>query len=138
MKNIYFACSITGGREDALIYSKLIDYLKTKGKVLTEHLGNSDLLSTGENLSNEEIYKRDVNWIKESDIIIAEVTKPSLGVGYELGLAESLGIKIICLFREDETTKDRRLSAMVAGNEYNTVIRYKTLEDIILKLDEII
>ena len=76
--------------------------------------------------------------LKESDIIIAEVTKPSLGVGYELGLAESLGIKIICLFREDETTKDRRLSAMVAGNEYNTVIRYKTLEDIILKLDEII
>jgi len=138
MKKIYFAGSITGGRDDAPIYSKLINYLKTKGKVLTEHLGSSALLDKGEDLSNEEIYNRDCNWIKESDIVIAEVTKPSLGVGYELGLAESLNIKIICLFRDDETTMNRRLSAMVAGNKHNIVIRYKDIDDIILKLNELL
>ncbi len=138
MKKIYFAGSITGGRDDAPIYAKLIEYLKTKGNVLTEHLGNSTLLSTGEKLTNEEIYIRDVDWIKEADIVIAEVTKPSLGVGYELGFAEKLNIPIICLYREDETNKDKRLSAMIDGNKYNTIIRYKDINDILFKLNKLL
>ena len=64
-------------------------------------------------MPDSEIFERDVAWIHEADFIVAEVTQPSLGVGYELGLAESVGKPIICLFRE---TEDRRLSAMIAGN----------------------
>jgi nucleoside 2-deoxyribosyltransferase len=136
--NIYFAGSITGGREDAPIYLKLIDYLKTKGVVLTEHLGSSNLLSTGEDKSPEYIYLRDVNWIKEADIVIAEVTKPSLGVGYEIGLAENLNKKIICLYRENDDNKDKMLSKMISGNKYNTIIKYKTIDEIILILNKLI
>ncbi|MEI8364518.1 MAG: nucleoside 2-deoxyribosyltransferase [archaeon] len=143
MKNIYFAGSITGGRDDAPVYAILIEYLKTKGKVLTEHIGSSSILEKGEENSNEgtkmsfeDIYLRDIDWIKEADILIAEVTKPSLGVGYELGFAEKLNIPIICLYREDETNKDKRLSAMVDGNKYNIVIKYKNINDVILQLDK--
>ncbi len=59
------------------------------------------------------ISQRDVAWIRAADIIVGEVTQPSSGVGYELGLAESVGKPVICLSREKE---DRRLSAMIAGN----------------------
>jgi len=127
MIKIYFAGSITGGRNDQEIYFELIDHLKTKGSVLTEHLANSNLSSYGEtHISLEEIYTRDVNWIKESDIVIAEVTQVSLGVGYELGYAESLGKKMYCFYREKEGT---RLSAMLSGNPRIKVIKYKNISE---------
>ncbi len=135
MIKIYFAGSITGGRGDQEIYFELINHLKTKGRVLTEHLANSNLSSYGEtHISLEEIYTRDVNWIKEADIIIAEVTQVSLGVGYELGFAESLGKKIYCFYREKEET---RLSAMISGNSRIKVIKYKTIIQAIEEINKI-
>ncbi len=59
--------------------------------------------------------------IKEADFVIAEVTNPSLGVGYELGYAETLRKPILCVFNKDS---ERKLSAMVSGNPYNKVIEY--------------
>jgi len=132
---IYFAGSISGGRNDQSIYLQIINFLKTKGNVLTEHIANSNLSSYGEqNITVEEIYTRDVNWIRESDVLIAEVTQISLGVGYELGFAESLGKKIICLYREQE---GRRLSAMISGNKNFKVIIYKEFDEIKEKLNKL-
>jgi hypothetical protein len=70
---------------------------------------------------------QNLGYRSESDIIVAEVTAPSLGVGYELGQAESMNKKIICLYRE---TENKRLSAMISGNEYMKIFKYRTLEDI--------
>ena len=73
-----------------------------------------------------------MEWLNESDMVIAEVTQPSLGVGYELGWAE--GKKpIICLYREQE---GKRLSAMISGNKNMTVFKYKDLDDAKGILDE--
>lgn len=41
---IYFAGSIRGGRKDAGLYKKIIDYLGKYGEVLTEHIGNKKIL----------------------------------------------------------------------------------------------
>jgi hypothetical protein len=38
--NIYFCGSIRGGRNLAATYEKMIEMLKSYGKVLTEHLGS--------------------------------------------------------------------------------------------------
>ena len=80
----------------------------------------------------EEIYQRDINWIKECDIVVAEVSTPSLGVGYEISYAEHLEKKIVCLC--DETV---RVSAMIGGNNKLELIRYKDDDDLILKLEKI-
>ncbi len=42
---IYFAGSIRGGRDDAEIYSGIIELLKRYGDVLTEHVGDRTLSS---------------------------------------------------------------------------------------------
>ena len=111
---IYFAGAIRGGREDAQLYENIIAYLKDKGEVLTEHVGSTNLNWKGEiSRKDEEIYDRDIKWLKSSDIVVAEVTTPSLGVGYELGIAEKLNIPALCLYRSDEGS---RLSAMISGN----------------------
>ena len=130
---IYFAGSIRGGREDKDLYLKIIELLKQYGTVLTEHVGDKDLTRAGENnLSEEYIYDRDMNWLNQSDIIVAEVTTPSLGVGYEIAKAENRK-SILCLYREQE---GKSLSAMIAGNKNMKIERYKDLSDIEKILEE--
>lgn len=129
---IYFAGSIRGGREDAELYLKLIEHLAEYGKVLTEHLGNVNITASGEQLGVKEIYERDLAWLNGSDIMVAEVSTPSLGVGYELGKAESLGIPILCLHRKVE---GKTLSAMIAGNKKFKVSEYSNIEEAFKKID---
>ena len=124
---IYFAASIRGGRKDQNKYNELIQFLSSKVEVLTEHVGDSSLEQTGEqNLSDKEIYKRDLEWLESADAVIAEVTNPSLGVGYELGIAEKLGKPVLCLF--DDSDHNRNLSAMISGNHKITTFRYTSLD----------
>ncbi len=124
---IYFAGSIRGGRDDKDIYRQMIEILSKYGTVLTEHIGSSDLDLSGEkNKTDEFIYNRDMDWVKESDVIIAEVSMPSLGVGYELGSGEAMGKNILCLYREQE---GKKLSAMISGNDKMKVEKYQTIED---------
>lgn len=132
--NIYFAGSIRGGRNDQASYLKIIDHLRQYGTVLTEHIGDAKLSAFGEtDPSDTYIYERDMEWLKSSEIIVAEVTTPSLGVGYELGMAEALGKKVLCLYRKQE---GKRLSAMIGGNDYFEVVEYVDLEEVKEKIDE--
>ena len=124
---IYFAGAIRGGREETDIYNNIITYLSSKTEVLTEHVGSTELTTIGEtNLFDEEIFIRDMEWIQSADLVIAEVTTPSLGVGYELGIAEKLNIPVLCLYR---SIQGKRLSAMISGNEKFKCQTYLTLDD---------
>ena len=125
---IYFAGSIRGGRDDANLYLEIINHLKKYGEVLTEHVGDDSISSGGENVMNDrDIHDRDMDWLKSSDIVIAEVTNPSLGVGYEIGRAIHHNKKIICLFRKNP---QNRLSAMISGSNKLTCIRYSDLSNL--------
>lgn len=126
--NIYFAGSIRGGREDRELYLQIITLLSAYGSVLTEHVGDANLSAFGETtLTDEFIFKRDVEWLTNSDVVIAEVTSPSLGVGYELAKAEMLKKKVLCLYRSSE---GGRCSAMITGNSYFTVKNYATIQEV--------
>ena len=130
--SIYFAGAIRGGRDFQSVYKEIILKLQKFDTVLTEHIGSSDLKANGEeDFSDKEIYKRDKAWIEQAEFFVADVSSPSLGVGYELGLAESLGKKILCLYNKNSETK---LSAMIAGNNSFKVHSYHMTKD----LDEIL
>ncbi len=126
---IYFAGSIRGGRDDQNLYFSIINELQKYGTVLTEHIGDKELTGLGEvKRTDKEIFDRDMEWVKEADLVVAEVSTPSLGVGYELGQAESMNKPVMCLYRE---TEGKRLSAMVVGNEYFKLNIYRNLDDIV-------
>ncbi len=109
---IYFAASISGGRGDQAVYQQLIELLKQHGTVLTEHFGDATLTSAGEDLADCVIHDRDLEWLRSAEVLVAEVTTPSLGVGYEIGRAVEWGKRVICLYRP---SPGRRLSGMIAG-----------------------
>lgn len=110
---IYFAGAIRGGRDDAGRYARFIRYLSAFGRVLTEHVGEETRLQEENTLTEREIFERDMQWMARADLIIAEVSTPSLGVGYEIAMAEASGKPIFCLYRPGG---NKSLSAMIAGN----------------------
>ncbi len=123
---VYFAGSIRGGRDDVELYEELIKYIQTKAEVLTEHVGSKSLISMGEDGKTDKyIHDRDMEWLLSSDMVIAEVSTPSLGVGYEIARAVENGVTVYTLFR---TTEGKKLSAMVAGCEDVNCYEYSNLE----------
>jgi len=126
---IYFAGSIRAGRGDKDTYFKIIEYLKKYGQVLTEHVGDGNLTDSGEkNISGEEIYKRDMSWLKEADVFVAEISTPSLGVGYETAKAEERGKRILCLCRKPEDGK--KISNIMKGNKKIILKEYNDLDEV--------
>jgi len=125
---IYFAASIRGGRDDMLIYSELIKLLQKYGTVLTEHVGDKNLNDFGESsLDDTKIHDRDMNWLLESDIVIAEVTNPSLGVGYEIGRAIENEKKVVCLYKAKE---NKKISAMILGSNKIKSFNYHNIHEV--------
>lgn len=134
MKNkIYFAGSIRGGREDAALYLQIIEYLKTFGEVLTEHVGDTNLTDLGDDGPNDKfIHDRDLGWLQSAQVLIAEVTSVSMGVGYEIGRAVESGKKVLCLFRP---ASGKKLSAMIAGCDELELVKYNSLDEAKLAID---
>ncbi|KAK7467900.1 hypothetical protein BaRGS_00023301 [Batillaria attramentaria] len=125
-RNIYFAGSIRGGRQDAELYARIIQQLKAYGRVFTEHIGDPNVEGGETHLSDKQIHDRDMDWLEQSEVLIAECTQPSLGVGYEIGRAVALNKKIIILFRPE---CGKRLSAMVRGAENGTTFVVKDYKE---------
>ncbi len=124
---VYFAGSIRGGRQDAALYSELIGFIKRYAEVLTEHVGDQSLTGDlGEGYNASYIHSRDLDWLKSSDLMIAEVSTPSLGVGYEIAMAIHLKRKVLCLYNP---RKGRKLSAMIAGSPDVEVYAYTDIEE---------
>jgi 2'-deoxynucleoside 5'-phosphate N-hydrolase len=111
--NIYFSCSITGGRKDEQVYQSLVDcLLADRHEVPTAHLSRADVLDLEAVTPADEVYRRDSDWVKACDALVAEVSTPSHGVGYEIALALALGKPVLCLYRSG-----CKVSKMITGND---------------------
>jgi len=124
---VYFAGSIRGGRQDAALYRRIIALLRPYGEVLTEHVGDADP-GQGDGMADDHaIYRRDMAWLEEADAVVAEVTVPSHGVGYEIARAETLDKPVLCLFRPGNGQKP---SALIAGNRRLRCVTYQTMKEV--------
>jgi nucleoside 2-deoxyribosyltransferase len=104
----YFACSITGRREFEGVYQVIVEALGRQGhEVLNGHLAESGVGAREAVLSPREVYARDVAWIRECDALIAEVSVPSHGVGYEIGFALEIGKPVLVLHQHGRQVSKR-------------------------------
>lgn len=133
---IYFACSITGGRQYEKTYQALTKLLLDGGhEVPTAHLAESNILQLEEISGPADIYARDINWIQTSDILLAEVSVPSHGVGYEIGYALGLKKPVLCVH-----DADRAVSKMITGNPdpLLLVVPYHDLGEAFTAIDQFV
>ena len=110
--NVYFSCSLTGGRQDEAVYAELVDHLLEAGyEVPTAHLARPEVMQLERVVDPEEVYSRDIEWIDGCQAMVAEVSTPSHGVGYEIAYALSQDKPVLCLFEQG-----RPVSKMITGN----------------------
>ncbi|MDK2833376.1 MAG: 2-deoxynucleoside 5-phosphate N-hydrolase [Methanolobus sp.] len=130
---IFLSASIRGGRGLLETYMHMLELLQRHGhEVLSFHVADPRLDEKESLMSEREIYERDMGFLTMSECVIAEVSTPSIGVGYEICRALQLGLPVLCLHPPYS-----RVSAMILGNrdERLSVRQYSSsgeLEDSIL------
>lgn len=131
--NIYFACSIRGEKTDVNIIKEIVRCLENYGYVLdlvTKHIDDEDWIDKFDK-HDEYIYNYDMKLLKTADIMVAEISGASLGVGYELKTTELYNIPCLCLCHTS-----KKPSAMISGNKYFIIHYYYTLGDIKFLIDD--
>lgn len=127
---IYFSGSISGGRGDVATYRRIVSALEACGhRVLAGSVAADEVGDAGDPLPAEAVFERDIGWLEEvaqaGGLLVAEVSTPSTGVGYEIAAARyRFAMPVICLYRSSVT---KRCSAMVAGDASIRVIDYTEL-----------
>ena len=108
------------------VYIHIMELLKKQGhEVVSEHVASVGLEKIEARITDEEIFNNDIGFIDECECLVADVTIPSIGVGYEVGYAVSIGKNVLCVYNEDAN-----VSAMVRGNRRIISVSYKNLEEL--------
>jgi nucleoside 2-deoxyribosyltransferase len=124
MPNIYFSGSIRGGRDHVKFFAGIIKHLKKHGKVLTDYIAT--VPEIGEGLTDEEVHEKDLKFLTSCDVVVADVSTPSLGVGYEIGRAVEKKKKVLCLYKPKE---GKYLSGMIGGCPDVILKEYRDLKE---------
>lgn len=130
---IYFSCSLTGGRKDEAAYGAMVDHMLAAGhEVLTAHLARPEVMNLEEIVEPREVYQRDMEWIEECDALVAEVSTPSHGVGYEIAVALHRGKPVLCCAR-----RGVKVSKMLTGNNSRglRVVAYEGQAEVLQAVD---
>lgn len=109
---IYFSGAISAGRERQPVYADMVAFMQASGmNVLSAHVAHANVLHAEAQIMAQEIFERDVRMIHECDAMIAEVSRPSLGVGFEIATALRLQRPVLCLCDQEVF-----LTRMLTGN----------------------
>jgi nucleoside 2-deoxyribosyltransferase len=114
---IYLGFTVAGSRSSIEAAKKLLSVLESLGhEVLTSHLMSEDAWKADRSVAPQKIFARDMNWLAECDLFVAEVTGSSFGVGFETGYLLGATAKKIILFFEREA--EHRISLLITGNTH--------------------
>ncbi|MFH0749222.1 MAG: hypothetical protein V1915_04840 [Candidatus Bathyarchaeota archaeon] len=126
MAKIYLAVPIIANRDlkKALFFSQI--FLAHGHEIISKWVLSED---PGLAISPSELFLRDVSGVKNCDILVAEISDRSHGVGMEIMLAYLSGKKIMCFFR-----KGTHISRLILGIPNATFIEYSSENEVIEKL----
>ena len=117
----YITCPVTQSKERLNLLPDIEKIVKSNGiETFVFKITNNP----------REIFKRDYEQLKSCDIIIAEVSEPSHGVGIEIGISYCLGLKIILL-----QEKGKNVTKLAQGIPNVIIIEYESPMDLKDKLN---
>ena len=137
---IYLACTVRGDRGGVLAGRAICERLQRHGHhVLTTHL-LADSVDTAESqITETEVFRRDLEWLAACDLLIAEASGSSYGVGFEvgyvLGRAATTGQRVILLY---DTARRDQVSRLITGNDAVacTTFGYGSIEELTAFIDK--
>jgi nucleoside 2-deoxyribosyltransferase len=127
---IYLGFTVAGDRSGIEAARKVVQLLEKLGhEVLTRHLVEDNAWEADRQISTQEVYRRDMAWLEQCDLFIAEVSGSSFGLGFEAGyLLGATNKKVILLYRRE---LEHKLSLLISGNTHPncTLVPYTTVEE---------
>jgi 2'-deoxynucleoside 5'-phosphate N-hydrolase len=124
--NIYLACTVRGDRGGLIAARALADLLERHGHtILTRHLLDDDVDQVESALSERDVFERDLRWLEASDLLVAEASGSSFGVGFEVGYvlarAARTGQRVLLLY---DAARRPSVSRLIAGNAHHACTTY--------------
>ncbi len=115
---IYLACTVRGDRGGVEAGRAICQRLQAHGhEVLTTHLLADDVEHVESQLTEDAVYRRDLDWLSSCDVLVAEASGSSYGVGFEvgyvLGRAHGTGQQVVLLY---DIARRHAISRLVTGN----------------------
>src|SRR6202007_573355 len=109
-----FRLQIAGNRSAIDTARRVVWLLEQLGReVLTRHLVEDNAWEADRRISAEEVYRRDMAWLEQCELFIAEVSGSSFGLGFETGyLLGATHKKVVLFYRRDVETK---ISLLITG-----------------------
>jgi 2'-deoxynucleoside 5'-phosphate N-hydrolase len=133
--HVYLACTVRGDRGGVAITRLLADLLEQLGHtVLTRHLLFDDVEAQEGQLTERAVFERDIQWLEAADVLIAEASGSSYGVGFEVGYvigrAAQTSQRVLLLY---EAARRPFVSRLIAGNTHPacTTYPYRDAEDLL-------
>jgi nucleoside 2-deoxyribosyltransferase len=128
---IYFGFTVAGNRSSLEAARKTVELLVQMGhEVLTRHLVRDDAWEADRRITPQEVYLRDMKWLEQCDLFMAEVSGSSFGLGFETGyLLGATDKKIVLFFRRDT---ENTISLMITGIAHPncTVVPYSQVDEL--------
>ena len=137
---IYLACTVRGDRGGVLAGRAICERLEHHGHhVQTRHLLADDVEAAESTITEGEVFRRDMEWLTACDVLVAEASGSSYGVGFEvgyvLGRAHASGQRVVLLY--DAARRDK-VSRLITGNEHPacTTFAYGSIEALTTFIDK--
>jgi 2'-deoxynucleoside 5'-phosphate N-hydrolase len=128
---IYFGFTVAGDRSSIATAKAIVELLEAMGhEVLTRHLVQDDAWETDRLITPQQVYERDMKWLQECDLFMAEVSGSSFGLGFETGyLLGTTGKQAVLFYRREVESK---ISLLIIGNSHPrcTLVPYSDPEEI--------
>ena len=134
---IYLGFTVAGDRSSVEAARKILGVLQSRGhEVLTTHLVEEDAWQADRSVPSRDIFTRDMIWLNECDLFIAEVSGSSFGLGFETGYLLGATQKKTLLFYD--RSMERKISLLITGNTHPNCLlvpysRLDELEDLVLE-----
>ena len=139
MMRIYLACTVRGDRGGVVAGRTICERLQQHGhEVLTTHLLADDVNDSESQLSEAQVYRRDLEWLSRCDVLVAEASGSSYGVGFEvgyvLGRARDTGQRVVLLY---DAARRHAISRLITGNcdEACDTFAYRSVEELAAFID---
>lgn len=133
--NIYLACTVRGDRGAVGAARALAGELVSMGHVvLTAHLLDDNVETAESSLTERDVFERDMRWLTEADLLIAEASGSTFGVGFEvgyvLGRSDVTGQRVVLLYQQ---ARRRVVSRLISGNVHPkcTTYSYENADDLL-------
>ncbi len=115
---IYLACTVRGDRGALPAIREIVSRLQRHGHdVLTAHLMREDVEEVESRLAEDQVYTRDIEWLRACDALVAEASGSSYGVGFEVGYvlarASETGQRVVLVYDEQRRGS---ISRLITGN----------------------